>query len=112
MNFKGSPSPWTITKKKQTHIDSIEDSWYSLAKVYTTVVGMGGEISENSLRGQYNALLISKAPELLQKLQFVLGMLDDMFEEYKGELPDSLEERVVPVMAQVEELIKETTELK
>lgn len=63
MEFKGTPGPWAVgrlTNKANMTIDCPEDNWSTMCKVY---VCSGYEKISRA-----NALLISKAPELLEAL--------------------------------------------
>jgi hypothetical protein len=87
--FKGSESPWRLGEKRKGYqfIDSPNGNWLEFARVVTHIG------RKECLRGKANALLISKAPELLEMLEEV--------KDYLGS----------DVRGKVEQLIKEATEL-
>jgi uncharacterized secreted protein with C-terminal beta-propeller domain len=79
--FKGTKGKWEVSKAYETIID---EEGYGIAQEYGI---------KNSLYWKANALLISKAPELLEMLEEV--------KDYLGS----------DVRGKVEQLIKEATEL-
>lgn len=95
MKFKGTKGEWSYSFTKKGHIKISDQGWHDFAKIYTITKG-------NSVRHDEtlaNALLISKAPELLE-------MLIKLCKLYRM---NSL--RVAALMDEAEELIKEATEI-
>jgi hypothetical protein len=100
MEFKGTKGKWVLGEQRKSYryIDCPDGSWYEMARV---VIEVSRKTSES---GKANALLISKAPEMLEMLQkcrtqLVLCTLLDK----SGQCSEMVEE--------IEQLIKEATEI-
>lgn len=96
MEFKGTPSPWRLRQGKRKAMISGR-SWTNLAKVITHTITIGeSEDYQEKEEGKANALLISKAPEMLEMLV--------KLKNHHGLSPNNREE--------IKQLIKEATEIK
>lgn len=95
MEFKGTKGKWTLGDKRKGYqfIDCRESSWYEMVRVVIQVS------KKTSIEGKANALLISKAPEMLHYLS---GLLEDL---KRGV---SIQKEDIQIL---EQLIKEATEL-
>ena len=100
MEFKGTSGKWEIHKHAFACVISEEVSF---------VIANCGSASSNfenfEDKQKYNALLISKAPELLEALQSALDLL------YQCECPKELHETYANIFVNYNNLIKEATEL-
>ena len=92
MEFKGTKSNWHVLKIDLSDYKSISIGNPINNKVICHMV-LGGAINNTD---EYNSLLISKAPEMLEMLKWLHDKLGTAFETEKSE---------------IKQLIKEATEL-
>lgn len=95
MEFKGTKGKWVFRNKNNSSF-SIEVIDKSFAEVYVSLD------ADDIYEAKANALLISKAPEMLEMLQIYLADLNNI-------IPPSDAQR--NRIQDVEQLIKEATEL-
>ena len=71
-NYNFTKGKWSLGDKRKIYqfIDCKDQGWYEMARV---IVKLDGELS---IEGKANALLISKAPEMLEKLSEIVNILD------------------------------------
>lgn len=93
MEFKGTKGKWTIEETKNGHQQLSSLDWENFCKVCNVTNANNKYIQI----ARANALLISKAPEMLKMLQNVREILVDV-----GKLQDAFK---------IDELIKQATEL-
>lgn len=93
MEFKGTKGKWVLGEKRKgyQYIDCPNGSWYEMARV---VIQVSGKTSES---GKANALLISKAPKMLEMLQSLLNESEDIVHS--------------EIKKNIKKLIKEATEI-
>lgn len=101
MEFKGTKGKWFIDKKKE-HVNKFGSKVNVISSTHAQEICHVYNID-------YNALLISKAPEILEMLKHLLTLkrckdLDGKTPYYIEEMPKAWEK--------AEQLIKEATELK
>ncbi len=72
MEFKGTKGKWIASNKSQTIVD---EKGYGIVQI-TGIL--------NESQWQHNALLISKAPELLEALKFMVSCTTKEFAEING----------------------------
>jgi len=71
MKFKGTKGKWTICKKNSLLETDIESDTYRIAEVKHYNAKISNKIDPTQEEGKYNALLISKAPEILEMLELL-----------------------------------------
>ena len=107
-NYNFTKGKWSLGDKRKSYqfIDCKDQGWYEMASV---VVKLDGELS---IEGKANALLISKAPEMLEALKmFVEAVYTEEIiikENYDNDGHENCGGRLYQKFKQ---LIKEATEL-
>lgn len=92
MEFKGTKGKWTLYKTNKGHYKLSGEKWINFCKIYAITKDNSFEDDKET---QANALLISKAPEMLELLT---------------QLRDT-EDFGIAEVEQITELIKQATEL-
>jgi hypothetical protein len=100
IEFKGTPGIWRVDKRAYACVTSDSGVIANCGSRFSNVDWK--KLHKENIN---NALLISKAPELLQMLDRLLSALDEV------ELSPDTTEVIVPIMADAEKLLKEATEL-
>lgn len=120
MEFKGTPGPWAIK-----HSES-NDAWnvigtklgakYKIARFpyikyedstpFESLGAMKSFNEERSLESQYNALLASNAPSLLEALEHCLCIMDQCI------VPESMQETYSNAIMNYSQLIEDATTFK
>ena len=111
-NYNFTKGKWSLGDKRKSYqfIDCKDQGWYEMARV---IVKLDGELS---IEGKANALLISRAPEMLEELH---DTIDDL-KLLKSTILDASKtnmklESVVEVIQnwidRKKQLIKEATEI-
>lgn len=101
MEFKGTKGKWDYEKKDQMFSIFKKSTKGKLSDKDNTICGIWSIKKVDKA----NALLISKAPEMLKMLKKLLINIDEL------ELSNNDVEIIVPIMAEAEQLIKEATEI-
>ncbi|WP_312312179.1 hypothetical protein [Empedobacter brevis] len=105
MEFKGTKGEWIMTtSKKGNHFMNVSGN-YEFIKVYS------GNQSGNVIRQKANALLISKSPQILEKLQESTEVIKWYMENSTSEQPEPFFNIGANQIEQNEQLIKQATEL-
>jgi hypothetical protein len=100
MEFKGTKKEWLKSESSIGFVYALNEKKEKNA--FSFHINNDGEISEKEIEA--NALLISKAPEMLGMLQKVLIHVDWSYENWTSNHGEIIEN-------EIKELIKEATEL-
>jgi|SRR6478736_5305086 len=100
MEFKGTHGKWII----EQGIQNFNEYGVPYVEISSSMAKRFASVYEHSASGKANALLISKAPEILEMLSILISKLDEI------ELSNNQQEEIVPLMADAEKLINEATE--
>lgn len=100
--FKGTKGKWNYDDGDNSSIDMVLDDNSTISVSRHDRYGDGLVGSREEM--QANALLISKAPEMLEKLKEILFIVDWSYEAWTSN--DGLN-----IKEEIEQLIKEATEL-
>ena len=108
MEFKGTKGKWEVYNPN--HIGCINVS-FGKNDGFTGYVELWHHYFENKEEAKANALLISKAPEMLEMLKYFTAFPDkDFDEEFTGYTPYGMTVDIRKIK-EAKQLIKEATEL-
>jgi hypothetical protein len=108
MEFKGTKGKWTLYQSKIPSNDkAVTHSVYVGTKRISLCYDLYESDKSKNVEektGQANALLISKAPEMLEMLEKLYQQVDFSFESFGSDTGLKMQEKI-------EQLIKEATEI-